>query len=45
MAGPFAANRLCHQKIQKVIGYFDDLTTAVKTAAAEGKCNDVAMRF
>ena len=32
------------QDIADLIGYFDDLGAAVKTAAAEGKCNDTAMK-
>ena len=32
------------QDVTNLIGYFDDLTAAVKTAAAEGKCTDTAMR-
>jgi glyoxylase-like metal-dependent hydrolase (beta-lactamase superfamily II) len=30
--------------VNNLIGYFQDLSAAVKTAAAEGKCNDTAMR-
>jgi glyoxylase-like metal-dependent hydrolase (beta-lactamase superfamily II) len=32
------------QDVTNLVGYFDDLSAAVKTAAAEGKCNDTAMR-
>lgn len=32
------------QDVTNLVGYFDDLAAAVKTAAAEGKCNDTAMR-
>lgn len=32
------------QDVNALVGYFQDLSAAVKTAAAEGKCNDTAMR-
>lgn len=32
------------QDVTALVGYFQDLSAAVKTAAAEGKCNDTAMR-
>lgn len=42
---PGPGGRLGTKKdVADLVGYFDDLTAAVKTAAAEGKCNDTAMR-
>lgn len=42
---PYAGGRLGVKKdVQDLIGYMQDLGAAVKTAAAEGRCTDTAMR-
>ena len=42
---PYPIGRLgTKQDVADLIGYFDDLGSAVKTAAAEGKCTDTAMK-